>query len=77
MVFVKIYTGTIHARDVVQVLSTPSFGWIMNEETSIIRKERIGGMLELAGGRFRTFDLSNVKVLVYMCIKWIKKCRNR
>lgn len=61
MVFVREYTGTIYARDVVQVISPPPFDGIMNEETLNIRKERIGGMLELAGGRFSTFQHEECK----------------
>jgi elongation factor G len=62
VVFARVYSGAIHARDVVQVISPPPLGSaIINEETSMIRKERIGGMLELAGGRFDTLQHGECK----------------
>jgi elongation factor G len=56
VVFARVYSGTLRDRDVVQVISPPPLGGVINEETATIRKERIGGMLELAGGRFSTLQ---------------------
>lgn len=48
VVFARVYSGQITDRDTIQVISPPLLG----EEPKAPRKERIGGMLELAGGRF-------------------------
>mmetsp|Transcript_35430 Transcript_35430/g.85912 ORF Transcript_35430/g.85912 Transcript_35430/m.85912 type:complete len:887 (+) Transcript_35430:223-2883(+) len=48
VVFARIYSGKLSERDTVQVISPPAPG----EALETIRSERIGGMLELAGGRF-------------------------
>jgi elongation factor G len=63
IVFARIYSGEIKDRDVVHVISPPSRGEILhplssssgtNHNNTMIepRKERVGGMLELLGGRF-------------------------
>lgn len=48
VVFARIYSGKLSERDTVQVISPPAPG----ETLKTIRSERIGGMLQLAGGRF-------------------------
>jgi elongation factor G len=50
VVFARIYSGTLQERDIVQVVSPPALG--DNQQELHARTERIGGMLELAGGRF-------------------------
>eukprot|EP00797_Seminavis_robusta_P013119 Sro201_g085210.2 (536) ;mRNA; r:75096-76703 len=48
VVFCRVYSGTLRERDVLQVVSPPTLG----ETASEPRKERVGGLLELAGGAF-------------------------
>ncbi|GAX20268.1 hypothetical protein FisN_6Hh219 [Fistulifera solaris] len=48
VVFARVYSGELRERDCLRVLSPPSPG----ERTVVPRIERIGSMLELAGGRF-------------------------
>lgn len=48
VVFARVYSGELRERDCLRVLSPPSPG----ENTVTPRVERIGSMLELAGGRF-------------------------
>lgn len=48
VVFARLYSGELRERDVVQVISPPAPGEVPEPP----RTERIGGMLELAGGRF-------------------------
>ncbi|KAL3927216.1 MAG: hypothetical protein SGBAC_013172 [Bacillariaceae sp.] len=48
VVFARIYSGKLSERDTVQVISPPAPG----EALKALRSERIGGMLQLAGGRF-------------------------
>ena len=48
VVFARVYSGELRDRDAIQVISAPAPG----EHPSAPRLERIGGMLELAGGRF-------------------------
>jgi elongation factor G len=52
VVFARIYSGKLQDRDVVQVVSPPALGDEQQQERTHARTERIGGMLELAGGRF-------------------------
>jgi len=49
VVFARIYSGKVSERDTVQVISPPAPG----EALKTIRSERIGGMLQLAGGSFK------------------------
>lgn len=53
VVFARVYSGSLVDRSVVHVVSPPPEG-----ETTIEspRKERIGGMLELSGGKFGHLD---------------------
>jgi elongation factor G len=48
VVFARIYSGKLQDRDTIQVVSPPAPG----EAPGAPRLERVGGMLELAGGRF-------------------------
>ncbi|CAJ1946841.1 unnamed protein product [Cylindrotheca closterium] len=52
VVFARIYSGKLSERDTVQVISPPAPG----DTLKIIRSERIGGMLELAGGRLEKIE---------------------
>jgi elongation factor G len=52
VVFCRIYSGALKDRDTVQVISPPAPGEVVTEP----RKERIGGMLELSGGRFDNLE---------------------
>ena len=48
VVFARVYSGHLKDRDSVKVISPP----VVGESPDPPRTERIGGMLELAGGRF-------------------------
>ena len=48
VVFARVYSGEIRERDTVRILSPPPPG----EDLAEPRVERVGGLLELAGGRF-------------------------
>jgi elongation factor G len=48
VVFARVYSGKLRDRESIQVVSPPAPG----EAPKKPREERIGGMLELAGGRF-------------------------
>lgn len=48
VVFARVYSGELRDRDTVQVISPP----VLGEPAQKPRTERIGGMLELAGGTF-------------------------
>ncbi|OEU20558.1 P-loop containing nucleoside triphosphate hydrolase protein [Fragilariopsis cylindrus CCMP1102] len=48
VVFARVYSGKLRDRDQLQVITPPALG----EAGAESRTERIGGMLELAGGRF-------------------------
>mmetsp|Transcript_27748 Transcript_27748/g.58337 ORF Transcript_27748/g.58337 Transcript_27748/m.58337 type:complete len:685 (-) Transcript_27748:2119-4173(-) len=48
VVFARVYSGKLRDREQVQVITPPALG----ELAAKVRVERIGGMLELAGGRF-------------------------
>jgi elongation factor G len=48
VVFARVYSGQIQDRDQLQIISPPAPG----EAAEKPRTERVGGMLELAGGRF-------------------------
>jgi len=48
VVFARVYSGELRDRDTVQVVTPPAPGEAPGEP----RTERIGGMLELSGGRF-------------------------
>ncbi len=48
VVFARVYSGQIQDRDQLQIISPPAPG----ESAEKPRTERVGGMLELAGGRF-------------------------
>ena len=52
VVFARVYSGQLKDRDTVKVLSPPTVG----EAPEKPRIERIGGMLELAGGRFDNLE---------------------
>jgi elongation factor G len=52
VVFARVYSGTLKDRDAVKVISPPAPGEISAKP----RVERIGGMLELSGGRFDNID---------------------
>jgi len=50
VVFTRVYSGKLHTRDTIKVISpsnTPN-----QDISATARTERVGGMLELAGGRF-------------------------
>ena len=49
VVFCRVYSGTLHERDVLHAMSPPTMG---EEGIGEPRKERVGGMLELKGGLF-------------------------
>jgi elongation factor G len=57
VVFARVYSGSINDREQIQVITPPSPG----ETADKPRIERIGGMLELAGGRFDNFEGGVVK----------------
>jgi elongation factor G len=48
IVFARVYSGELKDRDILEVISPPSPG----EYAAAPRQERVGGMLELSGGRF-------------------------
>lgn len=52
VVFCRVYSGKLRDRETVQVISPPAPG----EAPPKPRLERIGGMLELAGGRFDNIE---------------------
>jgi elongation factor G len=52
VVFARVYSGELRDRDVVNVMTPPALG----EPPSAFRTERIGGMLELAGGKFSNLE---------------------
>lgn len=52
VVFARVYSGQICSKDTLQVLSSPAPG----EAPEKPRTERVGGMLELAGGQFNNLD---------------------
>jgi elongation factor G len=53
VVFVRVYSGSLVDRSVVHVISPPKEGESVIEPA---RKERVGGMLELKGGKFDHLD---------------------
>lgn len=53
VVFARVYSGSLLDRSIVHVVSPPSEGESTIEPA---RKERIGGMLELSGGKFGHLD---------------------
>mmetsp|Transcript_31962 Transcript_31962/g.77738 ORF Transcript_31962/g.77738 Transcript_31962/m.77738 type:complete len:1014 (-) Transcript_31962:1628-4669(-) len=57
VVFARVYSGELKDRDQLQVITPPAPG----EVASKPRTERIGGMLELAGGRFDNVEGGVVK----------------
>ncbi|KAL3918908.1 MAG: hypothetical protein SGILL_004020 [Bacillariaceae sp.] len=57
VVFARIYSGTLRDRDQLQVMTPPPPGEIAEKP----RMERIGGMLELAGGRFNNVEGGEVQ----------------
>ena len=52
VVFARVYSGQIRDRDQLQIVSPPAPGEVAGNP----RTERVGGMLELAGGRFDNLD---------------------
>ena len=48
VVFARVYSGTLKDRDTIHVVSPPAIGELPEKP----RVERIGGMLEMAGGKF-------------------------
>mmetsp|Transcript_16727 Transcript_16727/g.23603 ORF Transcript_16727/g.23603 Transcript_16727/m.23603 type:complete len:917 (+) Transcript_16727:127-2877(+) len=52
VVFARVYSGQMKTKDTLQVLSPPAPG----EAPEKPRTERVGGMLELAGGRFSNIE---------------------
>jgi elongation factor G len=52
VVFCRVYSGKLRDRETVQVISPPAPG----EAPQKPRLERIGGMLEMAGGRFNNVE---------------------
>jgi elongation factor G len=52
VVFARVYSGELHTGDTLQVISPPAPG----EAATKPRIERIGGMLELAGGKFDNIE---------------------
>jgi len=52
VVFARVYSGQLSDRDVLQVITPPAPGEIPEKP----RTERVGGMLELAGGRFGNLE---------------------
>ncbi len=52
VVFARVYSGQLKDRETIQVVSPPAPG----EAPEKPREERIGGMLELAGGRFDHYE---------------------
>lgn len=52
VVFARVYSGTMQDRESIQVISPPAPGEMPDKP----REERIGGMLELAGGRFENME---------------------
>lgn len=52
VVFARVYSGQLRDREVIQVVSPPAPG----DAPEKPREERIGGMLELAGGRFDHYE---------------------
>lgn len=57
VVFARVYSGKLQDREQIQVISPPAPGEIADRP----RIERIGGMLELAGGRFDNLEGGVVK----------------
>ena len=52
VVFARVYSGELRGRDTIHAIGPPAPGEAPQEP----RKERIGGMLELAGGRFNNLE---------------------
>lgn len=52
VVFARVYSGQLRDREIIQVISPPAPGEVPEKP----REERIGGMLELAGGRFDHYE---------------------
>lgn len=57
VVFARVYSGKLQDRDQLQVITPPAPGEIADKP----RLERVGGMLELAGGRFNNIEGGEVK----------------
>jgi elongation factor G len=57
VVFARVYSGKLRDRDQLQVITPPAPG----ESGAESRTERIGGMLELAGGRFDNVEGGEVE----------------
>jgi elongation factor G len=57
VVFARVYSGQLKDRDQLQVITPPAPGEVAGKP----RTERIGGMLELAGGRFDNVEGGVVK----------------
>lgn len=56
VVFARVYSGKLRDRDQLQVITPPPPGGLVIES----RIERIGGMLELSGGRFDNVECGEV-----------------
>jgi len=56
VVFARVYSGKLRDREQLQVITPPAPG----ETAAIVRTERIGGMLELAGGRVDNVECGEV-----------------
>lgn len=52
VVFCRVYSGTLQTRDSVQIISPPALG----ESAQPPRMEKVGGMLQMAGGRFDNME---------------------
>jgi len=52
VVFARVYSGQLKERESIQIVSPPALG----EAPEKPREERVGGMLELAGGRFNNVE---------------------
>lgn len=52
VVFCRIYSGKLKSRDMVQVITPPALGELAQKP----RTERVGGMLEMAGGQFDNIE---------------------
>eukprot|EP00934_Nitzschia_sp_Nitz4_P006430 Nitzschia sp. Nitz4//scaffold283_size24287//19463//22192//NITZ4_008409-RA/size24287-processed-gene-0.9-mRNA-1//-1//CDS//3329545666//6420//frame0 len=57
VVFARVYSGALNDREQIQVISPPAPG----EAPAPPREERVGGMLELAGGKFDNVEGGTVK----------------
>jgi elongation factor G len=64
VVFARVYSGQIQDRDQLQIVSPPAPGEVAGNP----RTERVGGMLELAGGRSTILTMASARVAMYVLL---------